>query len=52
MRRRETLRELWRFACERKMLFLAPLAILLVLLGLLLFFTAATPVAPFVYTLF
>lgn len=52
MKRRETLRELWRFACERKMLFLAPLAILLVLLGLLLFFTAATPAAPFVYTLF
>jgi len=52
MKRRETLRELWRFALKRKMLFLAPLAILLVLLGLLLFFTAATPVAPFVYTLF
>lgn len=52
MKRRETLRELWSFALQRKALFLVPLAIVVILVGLLLFFTAATPVSPFVYTLF
>ena len=52
MKKRETLRELWRFALQRKTLLLAPLVLLIILLGLLFFFTAATPVAPFVYTLF
>lgn len=52
MKKRETLRELWRFALQRKALFLVPMALVLILIGLLLFFTAATPASPFVYTLF
>lgn len=46
------LKELWEFLRVRKKWWLAPILIMLVLLGLLIFFTQSSAVAPFIYTLF
>jgi len=46
------LRELWEFLRVRKKWWLAPILIMLILLGLLIFFTQSSAVAPFIYTLF
>jgi hypothetical protein len=46
------LRELWEFLCVRKKWWLTPILIMLLLLGLLIFFTQSSAVAPFIYTLF
>lgn len=46
------LRELWNFLKVRKKWWLAPIVIMLVLLGALIVLTESTAVAPFVYTLF
>ena len=48
----EFLRELKGFMKERKAYWLAPLVVLLLLFGLLLFFAQSSAVAPFIYTLF
>ncbi|MBL4710597.1 MAG: hypothetical protein JKY48_19390 [Flavobacteriales bacterium] len=48
----EFLADLWNFMKERKKFWLAPMIIILLLLGTLLVFTAGSSVAPFVYTLF
>jgi hypothetical protein len=45
-------RELIRFLAIRKRYWLIPLVCALVLLGLLLVFAQASPVAPFIYTIF
>jgi hypothetical protein len=48
----EFLSDLWQFMRARKKFWLAPIIIILVLLGVLIVFAEGTAVAPFVYTLF
>jgi hypothetical protein len=48
----ELLKDLWMFMKERKKFWLAPIIVILLLLGLLLVFTQGSAVAPFIYTLF
>lgn len=45
-------RELWEFMCVRKKFWLAPIIIIMVLLGGLLVLAQGSAVAPFIYTLF
>ena len=45
-------KELWGFLRVRKRWWLAPIIIMLLLLGLLIIFTESSAVAPFIYTLF
>ena len=52
MPKMEMLRELWDFLKKRKLYWLAPILIILLLLGALILFTETSAVAPFVYTLF
>ncbi len=44
-------RELWMFLKVRKKWWLLPILLLIVLLGFLLVFAQASPLAPFIYTL-
>jgi hypothetical protein len=46
------LKDLWLFIRERKKLWLAPIIIVLLLLGLLIVFGGSSAVAPFIYALF
>ena len=46
------LSEFWSFLKVRKKWWLAPIVIMLVLFGALIFFTQGSAVAPFIYTLF
>ena len=46
------LKELWDFMKVRKRWWLAPIIIVLLLLGFLIIFTESSAVAPFIYTLF
>lgn len=46
------LKELWEFAMERKKLWLLPLILVLLLLGVLVVLTQGSTVTPFIYTLF
>ena len=48
----EFLKDLWDFMRVRKKFWLAPIIIVLMLLGVLIVFVEGTAVAPFVYTLF
>jgi hypothetical protein len=48
----EILRDLWLFIKERKKFWLAPIIVILLLLGLLIVFGAGSAIAPFIYTLF
>ena len=48
----EFLKDLWDFMRLRKKFWLAPIFIVLMLLGVLIVFVEGTAVAPFVYTLF
>ena len=48
----EFLQDLWQFMRERKKFWLAPIIIVMVLLGALLIFAQGSAVAPFIYTLF
>lgn len=48
----ELLRDLWGFMKARRKFWLAPIIILLVLLGALLVLGQGSVVAPFIYTLF
>ncbi|AFS48554.1 hypothetical protein HIMB59_00003540 [alpha proteobacterium HIMB59] len=48
----EILKELWSFLRVRKKLWLAPIIIVLVILGGLLILAQGSVVAPFIYTLF
>jgi len=52
MSRAEFAREIWDFMKKRKLLWLAPIIIILLLIGALIVFTETSAVAPFVYTLF
>lgn len=44
--------DLWSFMRERKKFWLAPIMLLMVLLGGLLVFAQGSAIAPFIYTLF
>ena len=44
--------ELFRFLWERKLWWMIPIVVVLLLFGLLIFFTQSSAVAPFIYTLF
>lgn len=46
------LRDFWDFLKVRKKWWLAPIMIVLLLLGLLIIFTESSALAPFIYTLF
>jgi hypothetical protein len=46
------LKEFWDFLKIRKRYWLAPIFIILALLGLLIIFAESSAVAPFIYTLF
>lgn len=46
------LKDLWLFVKERKLYWLAPVIVVLLLLGLLIVFGGSSAVAPFIYTLF
>ena len=48
----ELLRDLWDFMRARKKFWLAPIIIIMLLLGSLLVLTQGSAVAPFIYTLF
>ena len=48
----DLLSDLWGFMKERKKFWLAPIIIVLLLLGLLVVFAQGSAVAPFIYTLF
>ena len=48
----DLLQDLWGFMRERKKFWLAPIIIVLLLLGALLVFAQGSAVAPFIYTLF
>ncbi|MGH7571234.1 MAG: DUF5989 family protein [Gemmatimonadota bacterium] len=52
MGRRSLVRELWDFMRVRKKWWLAPLLLILFLLGGLLIFAQTSALAPFIYTLF
>jgi hypothetical protein len=45
-------RDLWAFMRERKKFWLAPIIIVMVLLGGLIIFAQGSALAPFIYTLF
>lgn len=46
------LKEFWGFLNERKKWWLAPILVVLLLLGILIVFTETSALAPFIYTLF
>jgi hypothetical protein len=48
----ELLKDLWLFLRERKKFWLAPIIIVMLLLGGLIVFAQGSAVAPFIYTLF
>jgi hypothetical protein len=48
----EFLKDLWAFMKERKKFWLAPIIIVLLLLGALIVLSQGSAVAPFIYTLF
>ena len=48
----ELLQDLWAFMKARKKFWLAPIIIILLLLGALIVLTQGSAVAPFIYTLF
>jgi len=48
----ELLKDIWGFLRVRKKYWLLPAILVLLLFGALIFFTAGTAVAPFIYTLF
>jgi hypothetical protein len=48
----ELLKDLWGFMRARKKFWLAPLIVMLLLLGVLIVLSQGSAVAPFIYTLF
>lgn len=48
----DLLKDLWGFMRERKKFWMAPIIIVMVLLGALIVLTQGSIVAPFIYTLF
>ncbi len=52
MRNQSTIVELWEFLRTRKRYWLAPIVLVLLLLGALIIFTEGSSLAPFLYALF
>jgi hypothetical protein len=48
----DLIKDLWMFMRERKKFWLAPIIIVMLLLGALIVFAQGSAVAPFIYTLF
>lgn len=48
----ELIRDLWVFLRQRKKLWLAPIIVILLVLGMLVVLTQGSALAPFIYTLF
>jgi len=48
----DALKDLWHYMKERKKFWLAPVIIVLLLLGLLIVFGGSSAIAPFIYSLF
>jgi len=48
----EFLKDLMQFMLQRKKFWLAPIILVLILLGVLIVIGAGSPLAPFIYTLF
>jgi len=48
----EFIKDIWGFMRERKKYWLAPVIIVLILLGVLIVFGGGSAIAPFIYTLF
>jgi hypothetical protein len=48
----DLIKDLWGFMRERKKFWLAPIIVLLLLLGALIVFAQGSVIAPFIYTLF
>lgn len=48
----DLMKDLWAFMRERKKFWLAPIILVMLLLGALLIFAQGSAVAPFIYTLF
>jgi hypothetical protein len=48
----EILKDLWEFMKERKKFWLAPMIIILIILGAVIVLGGSSAIAPFVYTLF
>jgi hypothetical protein len=48
----DLLRDLWSFMKERKKFWLAPMIIILIILGVIIVLGGSSAIAPFVYTLF
>ena len=48
----ELLKDLWAFMRERKKFWLAPIILILLLLGALIVLTQGSAIAPFIYTIF
>ncbi|MBK6903931.1 MAG: hypothetical protein IPH04_14320 [Saprospirales bacterium] len=48
----DILRDLWLFLRERKKFWLAPVIVILLLLGILIVIGGSSALAPFIYTLF
>jgi len=46
------LKDLWAFMAQRKKFWLAPMIIILMLLGVLIVIGGGSAIAPFIYTLF
>jgi hypothetical protein len=46
------LKEMWAFLKERKKIWLAPVIIILIILGVLIVIGGSSAVAPFIYSLF
>ena len=52
MAKTQVLSEFWQFLKQEKKYWLAPIVLVMVLMGLLLVFAQSSAVAPFIYTLF
>jgi len=52
MAKLSVLREMWEFIRLRKKYWLIPIVVVLLLVGVLLFLTEGSAIAPFIYTLF
>jgi hypothetical protein len=48
----DLLKDLWEFMRERKKFWLAPIILVMILLGALIVFAQGSSLAPFIYTLF
>lgn len=48
----ETIKDLWLFIKERKKFLLAPVILVLLILGVLIVIGGGSAIAPFIYTLF